>query len=71
VTPPLATNGVTEVVEHRRMEPICYITDDPEIRGALGVIRFPPDRSAGHSNWSVVLPGATKIRLSTEGNPSR
>jgi len=30
-------NGVTEVVEHRRMEPIFYITDDKTVRRKLGV----------------------------------
>jgi len=30
-------NGITDVMEHRRQEPIFYITDDPEIRRVLGV----------------------------------
>ena len=30
-------NGITEVVEHRRMEPVFYISDDPEVRRKLGV----------------------------------
>jgi hypothetical protein len=33
----LIANGVTEIVEHRRMEPVFYITDDPEVRRKLGV----------------------------------
>ena len=33
----LTANGITEVVEHRRMEPVFYITDDPEVRRKLGV----------------------------------
>ena len=33
------SNGVTEVFEHRRMEPIFYVTDDPEVRRRLGVDR--------------------------------
>lgn len=28
---------ITEVVEHRRMEPVFYVVDDPSIRRALGV----------------------------------
>lgn len=32
-------NGVTEVIEHRAMEPIFYITDDPIILKELGVTR--------------------------------
>jgi hypothetical protein len=31
-------NGVTEVIEHRRMDPWFYITDDPLVRQKLGVI---------------------------------
>jgi hypothetical protein len=27
----ITVNGVTEVIEHRKMEPIFYITDDPAI----------------------------------------
>jgi hypothetical protein len=33
----LTANGITDVIEHRRMEPIFYITDDPEVRRKLGV----------------------------------
>jgi len=33
----LTANGVTEIIEHRRMEPVFYITDDPEVRRKLGV----------------------------------
>jgi hypothetical protein len=33
----LTANGVTEVIEHRRMEPVFFITDDPEVRRKLGV----------------------------------
>jgi hypothetical protein len=35
----ITANGVTEIVEHRRMEPIFYITDDPEVWTELGVKR--------------------------------
>jgi len=27
--------GITEIIEHRRMEPIFYITDDPEVRAKV------------------------------------
>ncbi len=30
-------DGITDVMEHRRQEPTFYVTDDPEIRRALGV----------------------------------
>ncbi len=33
----ITANGVTEIIEHRRMEPIFYITDDPAVRSELGV----------------------------------
>jgi hypothetical protein len=33
----LTANGITEVIEHRHMEPVFYITDDPEVRRKLGV----------------------------------
>jgi hypothetical protein len=33
----LTADGVTEVIEHRRLEPIFYITDDPEVRRKLSV----------------------------------
>lgn len=33
----LTANGITEVIEHRRMEPVFYVTDDPEVRRKLGV----------------------------------
>jgi hypothetical protein len=33
----LTANGITEVVEHRRMEPIFYIVDDLEVKRQLGV----------------------------------
>ena len=29
--------GITEVFEHRRMEPVFYVTDDPHVRRKLGV----------------------------------
>lgn len=30
-------DGITEVIEHRRMEPVFYITDDAALRKQLGV----------------------------------
>jgi len=44
----LTANGITEIIEHRRMEPIFYISDDPEVRRKLGI----PEGSAspaGHA----------------------
>ncbi len=28
----ITVNGTTEVIEHRKMEPIFYISDDPAVR---------------------------------------
>jgi hypothetical protein len=33
----ITVNGITEVIEHRQMEPIFYITDDPAVLAKLGV----------------------------------
>jgi hypothetical protein len=33
----ISVNGMVEVVEHRAMEPIFYVTDDIDVRKALGV----------------------------------
>ena len=33
----VTVDGITEVVEHRRMEPVFYISDDPALHHALGV----------------------------------
>ena len=30
-------NGITELIEHRRMEPIFYVSDDAELRRRFGV----------------------------------
>jgi hypothetical protein len=35
----LTANGITEVIEHRRMEPIFYVNDDPEVWRKLGVVK--------------------------------
>ncbi len=31
----VVANGITEVIEHKRMEPIFYVNDDPAVRKAL------------------------------------
>ena len=33
----ISVNGLTEIIEHRRMEPIFYLTDDPHVKQQLGV----------------------------------
>jgi hypothetical protein len=33
----ITVRGITEIIEHRRMEPIFYITDDPVVRSDLGL----------------------------------
>jgi hypothetical protein len=35
----ITVNGITEAIEHRRMEPIFYVTDDPAILAKLGISR--------------------------------
>jgi hypothetical protein len=32
----VTANGITEIIEHRRMEPKFYITDDPAVLAELG-----------------------------------
>jgi hypothetical protein len=31
----ITVNGITDIIEHRKMEPIFYVTDDPAIRNEL------------------------------------
>jgi hypothetical protein len=31
----VTVNGMSEVIEHRKMEPVFYISDDPEVRKAI------------------------------------
>ncbi|MGD1105514.1 MAG: hypothetical protein ABR865_00600 [Terracidiphilus sp.] len=31
----ITVNGITEIIEHRKMEPIFYVTDDPAVREEL------------------------------------
>jgi len=33
----ITVDGVTDVIEHRKMEPVFYVTDDPIVRRELGV----------------------------------
>jgi len=33
----ITADGTTEIIEHRRMEPIFYITDDPLVLAELGI----------------------------------
>jgi hypothetical protein len=33
----ITVNGITDIIEHRKMEPIFYITDDPAVWKELGV----------------------------------
>ena len=33
----ITANGITEIIEHRQMEPIFYITDDPAVWSELEV----------------------------------
>jgi hypothetical protein len=35
----ITVNGITDIVEHRKMEPIFYITDNPAIWNELGVVQ--------------------------------
>lgn len=31
----VTVNGITEIIEHRQMEPVFYITDDPQVKAEL------------------------------------
>ena len=33
----ITINGITDIIEHRKMEPIFYVTDDPAVWKELGV----------------------------------
>jgi hypothetical protein len=33
----ITVNGITDIIEHRKMEPIFYVTDDPAVWKELGV----------------------------------
>ena len=34
-------NGISEVIEHKRMEPVFYVSDDTEVRRRLGLAARP------------------------------
>jgi hypothetical protein len=39
----ITANGVTEIIEHRKMEPLFYVTDDPAVwKELMGVQHSPP-----------------------------
>lgn len=33
----IGVDGIIDIIEHRKMEPVFYITDDPDVRRELGV----------------------------------
>jgi hypothetical protein len=33
----VTVNGISEIIEHRKMEPVFYISDDPEVQKAIQV----------------------------------
>ncbi len=33
----ITVNGITDIIEHRKMEPVFYVTDDPAVWRELGV----------------------------------
>jgi hypothetical protein len=33
----ITVDGITDVIEHRKMEPLFYVTDDSAVRGEPGV----------------------------------
>jgi hypothetical protein len=35
----VTVNGITDIIEHRRMEPIFYVTDDPAVWNELLGVR--------------------------------
>ena len=35
----ITVRNVTEIIEHRKMEPLFYVTDDPAVWKELGVVR--------------------------------
>jgi hypothetical protein len=35
----VTVDGITDIVEHKKMEPIFYMTDDPAIWKELGVMQ--------------------------------
>ena len=41
----ISVGEITEILEHRKMEPIFYITDDPEVKAELQIISNPTFKS--------------------------
>ena len=37
----ITVNGITDIIEHKRMEPIFYVTDDPAVWKALSNVSAP------------------------------
>jgi hypothetical protein len=33
----ITVKGITDIIEHRKMEPVFYVTDDPAVWKELGV----------------------------------
>jgi len=33
----ITVNGITDIIEHRRQEPVFYIPDDPSVWSELGI----------------------------------
>jgi len=46
----ITVNGITEIIEHRRMEPIFYISDDPVIRKLIESASCSPRREVQLKN---------------------
>lgn len=41
----ISVGEITEIIEHRKLEPIFYVTDDPEVKEELKIIADPAFRS--------------------------
>lgn len=37
----ISVGEITEIIEHRKMEPVFYITDDPEVKSELRILADP------------------------------
>ena len=53
------TSGIAEVIEYKRMEPVFYVTDDPEVRAKLG-LAISPDTDKRKKSLNQVVPNNTK-----------
>jgi hypothetical protein len=56
----ITVNGLTEIIEHRKMEPIFYITDDPAVWKELGVQQKMWNQHNLHLRAEERLANATK-----------